>query len=841
LTRAPANSFEPDDHTYALDCEIALSALVLDVARYKPLVICIDMAQLTASDSASLILRLGLIAPQQALLLAIAHASGSATPAIKQLRAIGQTTRLAALKSSEVEQWLQSAFGDVPHRARLAQWLWSRSSGNPGHLHALLRKLVHQQSVRFAGGAWILPADVSDALLADQAGDRAVARVTALDPLARAILSTLAAFHGALCQNALAEVFSMEDSRSVAEALQRLASDHLTVSSGSDYRLSHDGLRKPILDLLTLKQRQAVHAGLARVLAAQRERSNGPQAKISRLDFRDIADRTVLGYHQLRAGDDESGLASLRAGAIELTVRGHGLTLVAADLEDAVEFLRARGDPYRVYTALMTPLALAGTYADWRLSYRYGDELLDALIELTGLELARKLRGYLGSRLALCVGLVSGLLYYALFPRLRSSNTYRELFLGVIGIGSAVLAVCSVMHDEQRAQSTVEKLELLRCFPRTHVVRIAHDFQLAMADRAMGRNVESYTRLTHALAHIRSSTTRSKLPKSAVVQLEAGILSLLAQLDALRVDDNALRTLAALEGLDSPTAPQILATSRVLYHGHRGEHEQCLRALEVVDRLAAAAGSTWRYDVSMPRNLWTTYVLCEDVTGLKRGMQQLQTLAAELPVVARLRDLIEACYLSERGQTQDALQRFDAAFQRALESPDLRSCQELGAYARILRRAGQPARALELCERRLSVLEPNARPFVLSIFGLQSEQVLALAALGQRERAAQLAATLLEEQAHHDNPLLHALTHGVCAQVALASADWTLFDAQMTAMQAYVQRTQHPALFAQVQRLHETARAVRQPWSAVQAEEVEDSKASLEETELVDTRRRDRL
>jgi hypothetical protein len=247
----------------------------------------------------------------------------------------------------------------------------------------------------------------------------------------------------------------------------------------------------------------------------------------------------------------------------------------------------------------------------------------------------------------------------------------------------------------------------------------------------------------------------------------------------------------------------------VAYHGQRGERVLYVRELEVVDRLAAAAGSTWRNDVTMLRNLWATYTLCEDVMSLKRAMQQLQTLADEKPAVARLRNLVEACYLSERGQPHEALERFDAAFQSALQTPGLRSCQELGAYARILRKAGLPARARDICEQTLAALVPEERAFVLLIFGVQSERVLALAALGDCDSAARLADELLAEHAASDNPLLQALMHGVRAEVAVASTDWARFDREIAAMQEYVQLTQHPALFAQTQRIGERARLLR--------------------------------
>jgi hypothetical protein len=301
------------------------------------------------------------------------------------------------------------------------------------------------------------------------------------------------------------------------------------------------------------------------------------------------------------------------------------------------------------------------------------------------------------------------------------------------------------------------------------------------------------------------------MPASARLQLEGGVLLAFSQLDALRTDGSAQRTLAAIERLESPTSQQTLAAARVMFHGHRGEHDKFIHALEEMDRLAAEAGSIWRNDVAVPRMLWSTYALCEDVMSLRRAVQQLETLAVQMPSVARLRDFAKACYLCERGLPEDALLQYETVFNTAVEATGLRAIQELGAYARILRKAGKPARAREICELAQAKLSPAERAFQMLTFMPDSELIRALSALGEHERATQLADELVAAHMQHDNALLRGLAHGLRAQLALNSADWPVTDAHLADMGRCFQGTQHAALFAQWLRLQEQARIARAP------------------------------
>jgi hypothetical protein len=91
-------------------------------------------------------------------------------------------------------------------------------------------------------------------------------------------------------------------------------------------------------------------------------------------------------------------------------------------------------------------------------------------------------------------------------------------------------------------------------------------------------------------------------------------------------------------------------------------------------------------------------------------------------------------------------------------------------------------------------------------FGARFELPLSLLALDEHARAAELLDALIVEHKSHDNPLLHGLTHGARAEVALAMNDRLCFEQHLNQMENWLRDTQHPALYAQYQRLAERGR-----------------------------------
>jgi tetratricopeptide (TPR) repeat protein len=785
----------------------AVAELVLEVARARSLMIAIDDAHLVHPVAAGVLTVLAVQFQRGSLLLACSvHSEQVAPPAVQQLALMGTDMTLEPLTQAAVELLVKSMFGAAPHRARLAQWLTTHAQGNPGKLLDLLRELVARRVLHYAGGSWALPSELDDTLLLQDSRELVGTRLARLSVQARDLAALLALQNGSLSEALCSELVPEHGARA---ALDELVREQLCVSDRAGYRLAQDGVRTLLLERLSEEHKRGMHQTLGTVLRRMNESviKALQRARSTDLSTEQIVVGVAAGLHLLLGNETALGTRLLRNAAIALTLRGDGLTAAAADLEQGIATLRARGASRYVYVTLMAPLALAGNYADWRLSYRHGDETMATLAEVSGLSLARKLTPFVGGRVALFAGLALAFVQFMLLPQRRITNSFHEIFLGLLGVGSAVIGVCTALQHQARAREVGEKLAPLRHFPARHPLRMVHEFQRALLDYATGHYAEAHAKANAALVFVRSPEATAMIAESGRAQLEAGILIVLGQFDSLRCDGSALRTMAAAGELDTATAQQTLASTRVAYHGHRGERDALVRALEDMDQLAVKSGSIWRNDVGMPRMLWSTLTVCEDVLSLKRAVQQLDSLGGATSIVAQMRDTLHACYLSERGMAAEALARYEAMFQGFANETGLRAAQHAMVYARILRKAGLPERAEQICVRALAKLSRAEHEFTVVTVCLRRELAQALAALGQLQQATELVDVLLQEQTGHDNPLLHSLGHGSRAELALLQGDWTRFDTEIDAMRKWLQQCQHPALYAQCQRL--VARAQR--------------------------------
>jgi tetratricopeptide (TPR) repeat protein len=804
----PAN----DPQEIALAQQEAVAELVSNVARERPLLVVIDDAHLLHPGSAFVISLLAQAARKNPLLLALTRLAGApAAPGVEQASYLGPVLVLHPLTQAAVEQLLRSAFGEVPNRSRLSQWLARNGRGVPGQMMDLLRQLSAHDVIRHVAGTWVLPPEIVNTAFIEESNAQFPERLRSFNPAAHQLLLAFALHNAPLGEDVCFALKPEATPRSVLDAIALLVREQVLIETREGYQLGSSSLRKPLLAALSSSERAELELALARAIwtlnpGAYEALSNNRTADLTTTHLvRGIA----CGLHLLRGGEHALAGRLLRSAAIELTVRGDRLADAAADLEAAVETYRALGVHHNAYAALLPPLALAGTYLDHRLSYRYGEQLMDILAELSGLKWAGKLRRFVGGHVALFLSLGLAFVAFTLIARRRATDSFAELLLGLMGIGSAVIAVSTVLQDHERAQRLLSVLAMLRFFPARHPVRMVYEFQVAMTRLSAGDYLNARDMSRRALAFVHSKDAGS-LPEKARAQLEAGILMLLGQLDALRTDDSVKHDLAAMEALDTSTSRQSRTTTLVAYHGHRGERVPFQQHLEELDRLAADTGAVWRHDVQLPRLLWSSTALCEDVMGLKRSVEQLDALADEVRSVGRLRDATHACYLAERGMPRDALTRYGAMFEAIdLEAPTLRDVQYLGAYARILRKAGELTRAKRVCEAALAGLTEEENAFTLLSFCARLELPLILSQLGQHSAAQQHIDALLSAQSHHDNPMLHGLSHGARAEIALAAGDRVSMEHHVGRMGEWLRDTEHPTLFAQYQRLADKLNALK--------------------------------
>lgn len=787
----------------------ALVAWLLEVCTTRPLLLVMDDVHAVDSDSAGVLVLIAHAAPRAPLLLAVTQELDAHAPApVQQLSRLAARVRLHGLQGEAVDALVRSVFGDVPHRPRLSQWLAAAGQGNPGHSLELLEQLVDRELIRYAGGSWVLPAALPVQELPRGVEEALNARLRSLGGAARQLALVFALHRGALPLQSCLELIPDQSAGALVAALDQLTGCGVLVRADDTYRIGREATRALLLRAAPAEEVRRGHARLAHALAKAR-----PElfAAVQRLDTgmlssQDLGLLLQAATHFARAGDPAKGREFMLVAAIELAMRGDGLSDAVPLLEAEIAENRAEGRPAYTLAPLLVTLTLAGTYSDFRLSYRYGIETLETLVDMAGLGWARLLKRWVGGRAALWLGLIAGFVRFRCTPRSEATRNFGELMLGVMGIGTALLGTFSVLLDREQARSVVDKLQMLRFFPRDHAVRWVNVLQRALLEFTLGDLASACEKAMSAFEALRDVRRVRGLREEARLQLQVGCLTPVSLAYGLRVDGKVHAVFEALDRLHTSVSRQIAAGARAAYYGHRGERARFIAHHEEMDSLASQAGSTWREDVGTPRQMWSTYLLCEDVLGLKRAAHELDPIAQTSASIRRVRDATRASYLCERGEPERALCEYGALFEAVISEAGMQGVRFAGAYARILRSAGEPARALRVCEQTLARLSAADRAFRVATFPVELELLLATAALGSLDEAAGRLDGFIAEQGDHDNPLMHGLVHKGRAQVALLQNDAPVFKKHLHEMEAWFRRTDNPTLIGQCQRLSEQAK-----------------------------------
>lgn len=789
--------------------EDALAHLVTEIVAQRPLAIVVDDAHTLDASSARALAHLAHKARSARLVLLLTTTDEESPLALQPIRRIATHMRLRALSSTEIDELVDSVFGNVPHRARLSQWLLGVGCGNPGHSLELLRALVDRQMVRYAGGTWVLPQEFPEQDLPRSIEETIAARLAVLDPIERVLLRSLALYRGTMPLATCIELLPGEPPEQILRAIERLLTQDLLIRSEDGVHFGRHARRDLVLNPLSHEARRELHRGLSDALLATCAFLKQAMAQRS---FQAVPTHAVLtalgiGFHLQCSGRSSLGTALMRDAAAELTLRGEGLADAVPTLEASVAEHAAAGREEMERAPLLAPLTLAGTYADYRLSYRYGEATIALLLDATGLARASRLRPFIGGRLALVLSLSLAFVRFKFTRRSQLARSFREMILGLLGISTGLLGTYSVLMDKGRARALAEHLVILRDFPRGHPLRLIQELQSALVAAACGDSEGTSRLALDVFAQLQNDRIRRAVPPEALVQWQVGCLTPSSLADSQRLDGRGQVHCAELDRIASAVSRQIAAGSRAAYHGHRGERAKFNQYRDEMDMLASSAGSTWREDVGTPRQIWSTAALCEDILELKRCGHALDVVAEEVESMRSTRDAARACYLAERGKAAEALATYGAMFEAEASDRSLLGARFAGAYARILRLAGDPQRAKDVCERALSPLDARQLAYALSVLGAQLELSLATALLGQPTQALQQLDALATLQGEHDNPLVHGLIHKARAQIALWRGDATLFAEQLRHMERWFRKTDNPALIAQCQRLSKEARS----------------------------------
>lgn len=782
----------------------ALLQWFMSVASACPLIILVDDLHTADDHSSALLAALSKALRTERLLIAAAVRKGAVArenaPALAILYRNAARIELQPLSQAEVDELVRGLFGDPADASRLAQLLYERSGGIPDACLALLRHAVSRELVKYVNGTWIVPPDLSSGDLPSGIDDILAARLDVLSEGALRYAQALSIHPGTLSLERCLWLREAMTDHQVFSALDELIQNEVLVGAQSSCRFRHEVQRQALSTSLSEERRHALHRSFAEKLA---EGGAG-----------DPATRLEIGWHLLRGGDE------LR-GADVLVQVGLNQELPIEHSQQAVQGLLAALDVYDrlersdyELAAVLLPLMNLAYYVDYRILRRHGERSVALGMKLTGLTRARRLRRYLGAKLALIVSLVlSAIVFSRARKRARGRGldySFRHAISLTSTTGPALAGTAAMCVDPPAVARVTDMLEPLGWFGERHVGGVLHSFCLDLVAGLQGRAEEVEQNFRNRVALLEQPDAVKGLPERSRMAFCGGNLLYLGLLQTYQHGSTALSTADRIEQLGFRTQAAAANQIRMLYHARRGEMHLAQPYRERVEVQAVQEGSTWQVEVWMPTNMCVTYFVSGDVVNLRRTYELLARQANAIPSLAVFMDFARACYLIARGDARDGAKLMQQVVTRC--PPRLHSGWDISrvGLAVAWNACGEHAQAKAVCLETLGHMRAHDRRFVAYNGEIERQLALAEAGLGQCAEAIRLLDELLKRHETGDNPLYMGLLHKARAEIALRVSDPDGFVLHLHEMETWFKSTRNPILIAHSERVREAG--VRAGW-----------------------------
>jgi hypothetical protein len=787
----------PAQDAERLEVSSAVQRWLLSVSAERPLLLAVDNLEHADDASLGLLAELAREAPHHGLLLIVTE---RATPGAE--RRVGHTALAAYaarhlldnLSEPALRELARSLFGEAPNLARFCEWLYAATAGNPLHCLTMVKQLLAQGSIRFAGGAFTLPDQRPDVQAAGALHDALLARMEGLPEEATSLAQCLALQRAVASRALCAALFGdVHDETRVRGPLEQLVQREVLVQEGDEFRFSTTALREALLAKMDSYRRRINHRRLGDALM----RLAGPE---------DYVRQIQAGHHLMRGGEEARGadmLARIMANSSVMRTLAANLHQVASVAEEAL--LVYERDRRSVYERIpfLSVLLTSGYYEDHRLAVRYGDRALDALEHVSGLGLARRLARFTGKKLALIVAVLLAALRFYLVPRRERVYAFREVLVQLFAAASNAMALAVLTLDGARADRVAALLEPFSALPDRLTPAGIYQFVHALRFITREEQAQAQAAYDELIERFSDPGYYPTLPNDARPLYVNGCRFASASFAVFRNDGRgALAHAQALDSSDLRMYRMIGAQMRYLYHAYRGELAEAARHRDQVEIHAAHMGSAAQVEIWEPAALLPLYIMLDDGVGLTRALHRLESLRGPLPSLGVYADLAAAALALVRDKDpRDALARYAAALENRAPRSIIGWAITRSMVARAHNALGEHAAAAEVCEQVFAHMAPADADYVI-IF-LYAELQMAEAELGLGHVAAALARLerLLGQHAPSGHPLALGLIWGERAKAALRAGQADLFEASMLEMERWFVATGTPALIAQCERL----------------------------------------
>lgn len=780
-----------------------LQAFFEDIARDKPLLIEVDNVEHADDVSLGHLVALARSASAHPILLVLSERISRDHQAPKGLPALREQCRiltLASLTAAETLALARSIFGDAPNVERYSQWLHRQTAGSPLHYLELTRELVERDFIRHEGGIWLLPGTRPHMELPDGLGDALSLRIDSLSDAARSLAQCLSLAREQPSHGLCRAVMEGEVGAPLPAILDELARRDVLYAEQDSYRFASAALRDALLRGLDKPAYREAHMRLGRAFLALAKRE-------------DYALKLEAGWHLIQGGSDVEG-ADLIVGVLAdtLVVRTLQANLVkvgAAAAEALKVYKRTRRDVVE-RVPLLGPLSYAGYFEDYEMGERYGDEAMDALQHLTGMNLARRLR-FLGRLLALGIGLLVALISFYTMAKRKRRFSFFELLVHLCGTAMSETIHAILSLDADRAERAAAMIEPFTVLPRWVGAVGIHEFCVAIQEVGREHQAQAYERFDRLAARFANPRWYRELPQDTRIMCITGCHFGRGVFAIFRSDGRAaLESADVLDASGLKLYAMIASQLRQLYHLNRGELALAQRHREAVEMHAAQVGTAFQVDLWEAPALLPLYIALGDLVALKLSahrIDQLSQTAPGLEVYARLAQAAAA--IARRDPVEGPLGK---TVQRDILARKPRSfigwSTAVGTVARLYNQLGQHAQAREICDLALATLREEDREYVTLFLEVDLQAAQADAGLGHEQAAFERIDMLLArfDRGDDSHPLTLVLLHEARARFAAQFDRLAEFERSADQAERWARRTGTPALIAKCERLAELQR-----------------------------------
>lgn len=759
---------------------------LLEVSLSCPLVILVDNAHELDEGTMTLLSVLSSSAQTHPLVIIATERMGEAPVApmpLQRLGRAGQVLGLSALSGSDTQAFVQSLFGNVSNLDRLAHWAHRISGGNPARLMELLEHLVRRGLARYADGAWMLPRELPEDDLPSRPEEAADRKFSQLGEAALKLACALALHRGRLSLELCIELAAAEGVDAFT-ALDTLTSSGIVVGFEGGYRFAQSSTRERLLARISPVDQRRLHLRIAEWLLSGEES--------------DLANVLAAGQHLLSGGDERRGSEVLHRVGMEL-LQADSLPEAIPVIEATLVIYRKANRPRHELCGLMQHLAAAGYYAERRLADEYGEESLQLLAEETGLALARRVKPYVGSYIALLVGLVYALMLY-LFARPGGVRALNSNVSVMGGLSASMVGVSVICLDPVAAKRHAAHFEAFGSLGLWHAGAFLNALARALVGVAEDRPSETLDTLRALLQRLNAPRGVIGFPQELKPLTRCGILYALGALEGFMDAPLALQRADELEACGLRLYDMLAAQLRANYYAYQGNTERLREYERRVELHATRNGSTWQAEVWTPSSRIVAYRRTYDLIGLKRSSEELERLSLEVPSLERYARLARAQLAMCRGEYQVAISLAETLHTETPPRAFIGWTALSGALAEAYNETGQPERAAELCRTVVAGLSEGDRMIPALMLDVELQFAIADARCGRVAEAERRLAELLALHAPNHGAVTLGSIHRAWVEVARAAADEDLARYHRARMDHWFRSTKNPALVAECER-----------------------------------------